>query len=73
VVDVVTTDEFAGWYEELPVADASAVDRVVGLLEARGIALGHPYSSELFGSCAFSQAAVPSESFMRLIRGATRC
>lgn len=36
MVEVITTDEFAVWYDELNTADTEAVTRVVGLLEARG-------------------------------------
>jgi hypothetical protein len=50
VIEVIATDEFAGWYEELDEADTKAVVRVVGLLEARGVSLGFPYSSEIKGS-----------------------
>jgi hypothetical protein len=50
MVEVIVTDEFAGWYDELDEADTIAVTRVVGLLEARGVSLGFPYSSEIKGS-----------------------
>jgi len=50
MIEVIATDEFAGWYEELDEADTKAVVRVVGLLEARGVSLGFPYSSEIKGS-----------------------
>jgi len=42
MIEVIATDEFAGWYEELDEADTKAVVRVVGLLEARGVSLGFP-------------------------------
>jgi len=42
--------EFEGWYLTLNDQDAEAVTRVVDLLEARGVALGYPYSSEIKGS-----------------------
>lgn len=50
VAEVITTDEFAAWYDELNDADTEAVTRVVGLLEARGVTLGFPYSSDIKGS-----------------------
>jgi len=50
MVEVITTDEFAAWYGELNDADTEAVTRVVDLLEARGVTLGFPYSSDSRGS-----------------------
>jgi len=50
MVEVLGTDEFESWFLGLSTADADAVARVVGLLEARGLALGFPYSSALAGS-----------------------
>jgi len=50
VVEVVVTAEFEGWFLGLDDPDAEAVVRVVGLLEAVGVALGHPYSSAVRGS-----------------------
>ena len=49
-VDVLGTDEFEAWFLDLPDDDAKAVDRYVELLAARGVALGHPYSSAIKGS-----------------------
>lgn len=42
MVEVIVTDEFRAWYEDLGAADADAVYRVVGLLERRGVALPFP-------------------------------
>ena len=50
MVEVVTTDEFAVWFDELDETDTKAVVRVVGLLEARGVSLSFPYSSDIKGS-----------------------
>jgi len=50
MVEVVATDEFADWYQDLSQSDAMAVARNVGLLEARGTTLGHPRSSAIKGS-----------------------
>lgn len=49
-MEVLVTAEFEGWYGELSDADAGAVNRIVGLLEARGVALGTPHSSQIKGS-----------------------
>lgn len=43
--DVEFTDEFGAWWDTLAESAQDAVDRVVGLLEARGPQLGHPHSS----------------------------
>jgi len=48
--EVVVTDEFAGWYEELDESAHDAVYRVVELLVARGVTLRWPHSSEVKGS-----------------------
>lgn len=51
MVEVVGTSEFEEWFVGLGKADARAVVRGVGLLEAKGLSLGFPYSSALGGSC----------------------
>ena len=43
--EVEYTDEFGAWWATLAEAAQDAVDRTVGLLEAWGPQLGHPYSS----------------------------
>ena len=50
MVEVIATDEFAGWYKELSEQHQAAVIRVVDLLEAMGTRLGFPYCSDLKGS-----------------------
>lgn len=50
MVEVVATDEFAGWYGDLPATEAESVTRVVDLLAARGVQLGFPHSSAIKGS-----------------------
>jgi len=50
MVEVITTEEFAAWYDGLDEADTEAVTRVVGVLEVRGVSLGFPYSSDIKGS-----------------------
>jgi len=49
-MDVVATDEFEEWFDQLDERDTEAVSRLVGLLEAKGVALGYPYSSSIMGS-----------------------
>ena len=50
MVEVLGTAEFEEWFLGLGSADARAVVRGVGLLEAKGPALGFPYSSTIAGS-----------------------
>jgi hypothetical protein len=50
VVEVIVTDEFDAWYSGLTEPDENAVYRVVELLAAMGVRLGHPYSSEIKGA-----------------------
>ncbi|MCL2726536.1 MAG: type II toxin-antitoxin system RelE/ParE family toxin [Polyangiaceae bacterium] len=47
MVNVFTSDEFNAWYEGLDEAAQDDVGRVVDQLEARGVALGFPFSSEI--------------------------
>ncbi len=47
MVEVLVTDEFDHWWRALEGHDQEAVARHVGLLEARGVNLGHPYSSAI--------------------------
>lgn len=49
-VDVLGTGVFEDWYLELSDSDATSVDRLVSLLEHRGVLLGSPYSSAIKGS-----------------------
>ena len=50
MVEVLGTAEFEEWFLALDARDTVAVVRVVGLLEAKGLALSYPYSSALVGS-----------------------
>ena len=50
MIEVITTDEFVAWYDDLDEADTKAVVRVVDLLAARGVSLPFPYSSDIKGS-----------------------
>jgi hypothetical protein len=50
MVEVLGTAEFEEWFLGLNIADGRSVVRVVGLLEAKGLALGFPYSSAIGGS-----------------------
>jgi hypothetical protein len=44
------TDEFGAWYEKLAAAVQDDIDRVVGILEAKGPQMPFPYSSGVEGS-----------------------
>lgn len=50
MTEVVVTDEFKTWYEDLSLDEQESVFRVVTLLEMRGVSLGFPYSSAIEGS-----------------------
>lgn len=50
MVEVVGTHEFEAWFLALDDQASKAVDLVVGLLEARGVNLGHPHSSAINGA-----------------------
>ena len=45
MTEVEYTDEFGNWWNGLTEAEQESVGYGVGLLEAKGPALGHPYSS----------------------------
>jgi hypothetical protein len=49
MVEVLGTAEFEEWFLGLSSTDARAVVRGVGLLEAKGLALGFPHSSAIEG------------------------
>ncbi|MEL6633606.1 MAG: type II toxin-antitoxin system RelE/ParE family toxin [Bacteroidota bacterium] len=48
--EILVTDEFKDWYEELEEHDADRVFFVVGLLEEKGTDLGFPHSSSIKNS-----------------------
>jgi DNA-binding XRE family transcriptional regulator len=48
--DVVATDEFVEWYDDLDDRTRKSVMRAVDLLEQMGTALKHPHSSQIKGS-----------------------
>ncbi len=48
--EVVVTPEFEAWYGGLGEQDSDSVQRVVDLLEAKGVTLGYPHSSDLKGA-----------------------
>jgi hypothetical protein len=61
MVEVIGTAEFEEWFLDLDDAGAEAVARVVGLLEAKGLALGYPHSSAIQGTRhAFRELRVQS-------------
>jgi hypothetical protein len=49
-IEIVATDTFSEWYQNLDDRDAEAVTRSVTLLEQLGTTLGYPHSSEIKGS-----------------------
>jgi hypothetical protein len=48
--EIIVTDEFIEWFDELTAGEQKSVGRVVGLLEDRGTALPFPFSSGIKGS-----------------------
>ncbi len=50
MTEVEYTGEFGTWWDGLTEAEQESVAHGVGLLEARGSTLGHPYSSGVVGS-----------------------
>ena len=50
MVVTLATEDFAAWFMGLETKDASAVDRVVGLLAQMGVTLRFPYTSAITGS-----------------------
>ena len=48
--ELIVTDDFKGWYEELSLGEQQSVERVVKLLIERGVNLEFPYSSGINGS-----------------------
>ncbi len=50
MVEVLGTSDFEAWFLGLDDQASKAVDLVVGLLEARGVTLGHPHCSAINGA-----------------------
>lgn len=50
MVEVIATDEFAGWYQALGEGDLEAVTFSVEVLREKGIGLGSPHSSAIEGA-----------------------
>jgi len=50
MVDVVVTGDFRAWFGSLDEAGQEDVATAIDLLEARGIALGYPKSSDIKGA-----------------------
>jgi hypothetical protein len=48
--EIITTDEFEHWFATLDDDQRKAVAHIVGLLELKGLTLGHPHSSALKGT-----------------------
>lgn len=60
MVEVNVTDEFTDWYRALTDSDSESVDFVVGLLQARGVLLDHPYCSGIKGTKSLRELRVQS-------------
>lgn len=50
MVETVKTPEFGAWFDSLSGAHQDKVNFYVSLLVEKGLALGHPYSSDIKGS-----------------------
>ena len=50
MIEVIVLEAFEAWYQELEAPDAEQVAIVVDLLEAKGLSLGFPYSSDVKGT-----------------------
>jgi hypothetical protein len=50
MVEVIATDEFTDWYNDLDEPGSEDVDVSVGVLERLGVALGYPRSSAIEGT-----------------------
>lgn len=50
MVEVIVLEAFEAWYQDLDDSDAEQVAIVVDLLEAKGLSLGFPYSSDVKGA-----------------------
>jgi len=50
MVEVIGTDEFRAWFDDLGKTDKKTVIHVVNMLEEAGLTLGFPHSSEIKGS-----------------------
>ena len=48
--EIVVTDEFKLWFEGLNESEQEAIDRIVGLLQERGVTLEFPCSSGIKGT-----------------------
>lgn len=48
--EVEYTDEFGAWWESLSIDEQSALERSVKLLMTKGVNLGYPHSSDIYGS-----------------------
>jgi hypothetical protein len=72
MVEVLGTAELEAWFLGLDPSDSRAVARGVGLLEAKGTALGFPYCSAIAGSryslreLAYPERRAPSPDLLRV-------
>ena len=68
MVEVIVTNEFREWYEALSEDDFDAVNRVVGLLEVKGVRLPFPYSSVIKSSKRYALRELRAQSGGRPLR-----
>ena len=69
MVELVGAAEFTDWFLDLSKADATAVARVIGYLEERGVALGIPYSSAISGNHRYAFRELRIQSRGHPLRG----
>ena len=48
--EVEYTDEFDDWWNGLDIAEQATIEAYVRMLQTHGVALGHPYSSDIRSS-----------------------
>ena len=48
--EVEYTDEFNDWWDQLRIEEQASIEAYVRMLQAHGVTLGHPYSSDIRGS-----------------------
>jgi len=69
MVEVIATDEFAGWYADLSDTHRGSVIHSVGLLEQMGTQLPFPHSSDLKGS-RYALRELPTRNAVLVLGGA---
>ena len=69
---VLFTDEFEAWWDALDIEEQISVEAVVELLEARGIALGSPYSSKVCDQQTRTDARIADSAPRASVPGSLR-